>query len=308
MAKPAVRLGAIDLNLLVVFDAVMQERNVTRAARRLGMSQPALSHALGRLRHMLKDELFIPSPAGMTPTPRAEQLAAPLRELLAGFRQALESTPFDPATARTHFHIAVDTYASIVLVRPLAAIVSALAPGILLDFRPSNAREPDELLDGGNFDLALGPFAEHGQRFSRATLLEDEFVAVLHENSAAARSAELTMKLFASIPQIEITSVPYTTDFIDRALARHKLARRVVLRAPTISTMILLLEGNFVCVGRRRAVEVLVPHHPMVIRKLPLASPPMATAMVWPRRLDDQPSHRWLREKLAGVAKGLAAG
>src|SRR5712664_789837 len=98
MAAPGVKLNAIDLNLLVVFDALMLERNVTRAARRLALSQPALSHALGRLRHMLKDELFIRSPKGMIPTPRAEQLAVPVRAALDGLQRSLEPIRFDPST------------------------------------------------------------------------------------------------------------------------------------------------------------------------------------------------------------------
>ena len=99
MPTPSVKLGAIDLNLLVVFDAVMRERNVTRAGTRLGLSQPAMSHALTRLRHMLKDDLFVRSPKGMLPTPRAEQLAVPVRSALEGLQHSLEPTQFIPANA-----------------------------------------------------------------------------------------------------------------------------------------------------------------------------------------------------------------
>lgn len=98
-APPTANLNAIDLNLLVVFDAVMQERSVTRAGERLGLSQPAMSHALSRLRHMLKDDLFIRSPKGMLPTPRAEQLAIPVRTALDGLQQSLEPAQFDPSKA-----------------------------------------------------------------------------------------------------------------------------------------------------------------------------------------------------------------
>src|SRR5712691_12992674 len=99
--------GAFDLNLLIVFDAVMQERNVTRAGQKVGLSQPAMSHALNRLRYMLKDQLFIRTPAGMVPTPRAEQLAAPLRQALADMEQALEPETFVPAKANRRFSVAI---------------------------------------------------------------------------------------------------------------------------------------------------------------------------------------------------------
>src|SRR5579864_5144939 len=135
--QPAVKLSAVDLNLLVVLDALMQERNVTRAASRLALSQPALSHALGRLRHMLKDDLFVRSPKGMIPTPRAESLAVPIRRALDELQHSLEPPQFDPANAARHFRIAVDNYAAIVLVAPLTARITKTAPGVTLEFRPS---------------------------------------------------------------------------------------------------------------------------------------------------------------------------
>ena len=129
--------GAIDLNLLVVFDAIVQEGNVTRAGQRLGLSQPAMSHALARLRHTLKDELFVRSPKGMVPTPRAEQLALPVRAALEGLQHSLEPSQFDPSTATRTFRVAVDNYAAVVLVGPIAARTTKTAPKVTLEFRPT---------------------------------------------------------------------------------------------------------------------------------------------------------------------------
>src|SRR5438128_6792544 len=106
--------GAFDLNLLIVFDAVMQERSVTRAGGRIGLSQPAVSHALSRLRHMLKDELFIRTPEGMVPTPRAEQLAEPLRRALNDLQFALEPDTFVPKEASRQFIMAINNYAAVI--------------------------------------------------------------------------------------------------------------------------------------------------------------------------------------------------
>src|SRR3982074_1637000 len=117
-------LGAFDLNLLIVFDAVMQERSVTRAGNRIGLSQPAMSHALNRLRHMLKDELFVRTPDGMIPTPRAELLAQPLRNALNEMQLALEPAAFEPARADRHFTVAVNNYAAVVLAAPLVPAVT----------------------------------------------------------------------------------------------------------------------------------------------------------------------------------------
>src|SRR5580704_3932114 len=107
--------GTFDLNLLIVFDAVMQERSVTRAGSRIGLSQPAVSHALGRLRHMLKDELFVRTPEGMAPTPQAEQLAEPLRRALNDMQIALEPEIFDPSEADRQFVIALNNYAAVIV-------------------------------------------------------------------------------------------------------------------------------------------------------------------------------------------------
>src|SRR5712691_3097321 len=174
--KTAPKLGAIDLNLLVVFDAIMRDRSVTRAGNRLGLSQPAMSHALTRLRHMLKDELFVRSPKGMIPTPRAEQLALPVRRALDELQHSLEPTQFDPSKATRTFQVAVDNYAAVVLVGPLASRIIKIAPGVTLEFRPSGTLNLPDLLDRGEIDLAIGPFAEQGERFSRQPLLQDDFV------------------------------------------------------------------------------------------------------------------------------------
>src|SRR3981081_1045198 len=152
----APKLAAIDLNLLVVFDAIMGERSVTRAGQRLGLSQPAMSHALTRLRHMLKDELFVRSPNGMAPTPRAEELATPIRIALDGLQQSLETVQFDPSKATATFRLGVDTYAAIVLVAPIATRIAKIAPGVTLDFRPSGTLNIIEQLDRSELTMAMG--------------------------------------------------------------------------------------------------------------------------------------------------------
>jgi DNA-binding transcriptional LysR family regulator len=307
LATSSVKLGAIDLNLLVVFDAVMQERSVTRAGGRLGLSQPAMSHALARLRHMLKDELFVRSPKGMIPTPRAEQLASPVRAALDGLQHSLEPPQFDPSTARRNFRIAVDNYAAVVLVGPLAARITKIAPEVTLGFRPSGTLDILDLLDRGELDLAIGPFTEQGERFSRQPLLQDEFVAVLRKNHPAASTRELSIEKFAALPHLEISSVHHPTDFIDEALARGKLMRRIALRAPFISAVRILVASDMVSVFPRRIAEELVRYRPLVIRPLSHSSPIIETAMIWPRRLGNQPAHRWLREIVGVATKGLCS-
>jgi DNA-binding transcriptional LysR family regulator len=304
VAAAGIRLSAIDLNLLVVFDALMQERNVTKAAARLALSQPALSHALARLRHMLNDELFIRTPKGMVPTPRAEQLAFPVRSALDGLQHSLEPTQFVPSKAARSFRIAVDNYSAIVLVGPLAGRITAIAPGVTLELRPSGTLNIPDLLDRGELDLAIGPFPKQGERFSRQGLLKDDFVAVLRKGHPAG-ARELTMEKFAALLHLTISSAPFVTDFVDRALARRGLTRRIQLRAPFLSVVRILVASDMVAVMRRRVAEELIRYRPLLIRALPHSSPILETAMIWPRWLDSQPSHRWLRESVEHTTKEL---
>jgi len=307
LPTPVVKLSAIDLNLLVVFDAVMQERNVTRAGQRLGLSQPAMSHALTRLRYMLKDDLFIRSPKGMLPTPRAEELALPVRSALDGLQHSLEPNQFIPSKATRNFRLAVDNYSAVVLVGPLAGRITKIAPGVALEFRPSGTLNVLDLLDRGELDLAIGPFPEQGERFSRLSLLQDDFVVVLRKGHPATVTRELSIEQFAALSHLAISSVAYATDFIDQALARRRLTRRIQLRAPFLSAVRILVASDMVSVLQRRVAEELVRYRPLVIRPLPHSSPTLETAMIWPRWLDNQPAHRWLREIVAAVAKGLRA-
>jgi DNA-binding transcriptional LysR family regulator len=312
MAGPSPRLGspklgAIDLNLLMVFDAVMQDRSVTRAGERLGLSQPAMSHALTRLRHMLKDELFVRSPKGMVPTPRAEQIAVPVRAALEGFQQALEPMEFEPSNATQTFRVAVDNYAAIVLVGPLVSRIIKIAPGVTMDFRASGTLNLPDLLDRAEIDLAIGSFAEQGERFSHKRLLQDEFVAVLRKNHPMTTARELSLDRLAALPHLEISSINPPTGFIEKALARRKLKRRIALRAPFLSAVRILAASDMVAVLPKRIAEELVRYRPLVIAALPHPSPIIETAMIWPRRMDNQPAHCWLRDHIAKLSDALGA-
>ncbi|SEF10417.1 DNA-binding transcriptional regulator, LysR family [Rhizobiales bacterium GAS191] len=227
----AMNWGAFDLNLLIVFDAVMQERSVTRAGSRIGLSQPAMSHALNRLRHMLKDELFVRTPEGMVPTPRAEMLAQPLRNALSEMQLAFEPATFAPATSDRSFALAVNNYAAVVLAPPLVAAVSAAAPAVRLDLRPSGTLDVLERLDRGDLDLTLGNMESSGERFAMAPLLEDQFVMVMRRGHPASRGKP-SAAAFAALPHLEISSSREDTGFIDRWLGEFGLERRVTLRAP----------------------------------------------------------------------------
>lgn len=296
--------GAFDLNLLIVFDAVMQDRSVTRAGSRIGLSQPAMSHALNRLRHMLKDELFIRTPDGMVPTPRAEMLAQPLRNALSEMQLALEPAAFTPAASDRRFALAVNNYAAVVLAPPLVAAVTAAAPAVRLDLRPSGTLDIAEQLDRGDLDLALGSIDNPGERFATAPLLEDPFVMVMRGGHPAIRR-KLSAAAFAALPHLEISSSGEDTGFIDRWLAERGFERRIALRAPYLSAAAVLVQSDLVATLSRRIAQEFVRNHPLQIRRPPYDPPPVRTVMLWHRRLDRHPAHRWLREVVLSVTKSL---
>jgi DNA-binding transcriptional LysR family regulator len=183
----------------------MRERSVTRAGRLIGLSQPAMSHALNRLRHMLGDELFVRTPDGMTPTPRAEAIAEPLRNALSEMQLALEPLTFDPQASDRTFTLGLNNFGAVVLAPPLVEATYGAAPGVRLDMRPSGTLDIAEGLDRGEFDLAIGSHDAPGERFACELLLEDQFVLVMRRGHPASRR-KLTAAALAELSYLEISS------------------------------------------------------------------------------------------------------
>ena len=287
----------IDLNLLVVFDAVMQERTLTRAGQRLGLSQPATSHAIARLRATLQDDLFIRTPEGMQPTPRAQQMAEPVRDALRVLRVSLEPEAFNPALSTRSFTLAVNNHAARAVVPPLTELVASLAPGVILQTQPLGRLNVFDQLDQG-VDVALTSLIDGGERFKCVRILEDDFVAVLDRDHPASRVASFTPELLAEIPHILITSGGGETSFIDEELESRGLARRIAVGVPMLSVVLMLVGSDRVAVLPRRVAMGLARVCPLLFRELPVPSPRISLAMIWSRRLENLPAQRWLRETI----------
>jgi DNA-binding transcriptional LysR family regulator len=298
------RLTTFDFNLLVIFETVLRERNVTRAGERLGLSQPAMSHALNRLRWMLKDQLFIRTPEGMMPTPRAEQLAQPVRRALGELETALEPDEFKPGEAERRFTVAVNNYAAIVLAGPIAADCATLAPKVRLALRPSGTLNLPDLLDRGELDVAIATLEPPADRFASQLLIEDRFVAVMRRGHPATRG-KFDAKRFAGLPHLVISSSGEDLRFVDAALATEGCARNIVLEAPYLSAGAILVQSDMVAVLGRQMAQTFRRAYAIELRELPCPSPPVRSVMLWHRRFDGQPAHRWLRETIASVAAHL---
>ncbi|HZV07669.1 MAG TPA: LysR family transcriptional regulator [Gemmataceae bacterium] len=298
------RLRNLDLNLLLVFDAVLRERSVVRAADNLAISQPAVSHALNRLRHVLKDRLFVRTPAGMSPTPRAEQLALPVRKALNELQLAVEGETFDPSTADHRFTIAVNNYAAVVAVAPILAAVRAQAPNVRLSLVPSGTLNLRDRLDRGELDLALSGSAIEAERFASQQLIEDRFVAVLRSGHPALRK-KLTAASLAELQHLRISSSGENLEFVDAISKPRKRDRFVASDVPYLSAGAVLVQSNLVAIlGRKLAMEFRRAY-PIEIKELPFEAPVLHSVMSWHRRFDDVPAHRWLRSTIVGTASTL---
>ena len=294
----------LDLNLLVVFDAVAQERSATRAAAKLNMTQPAISHALARLRAALHDDLFLRTPDGMEPTPFAGHLAGPVRAALEGLGAALDgAAAFDPGTAERGFTAALDNRSALVLAAPVAAAVAAEAPGISLDLRPSGTMDVAGRLDRAELDLALGSLAAPGERFSDLKLFETGYVALVRRGHPLAGNGAPSLAAFAAVPHLDLSSTGEDTEFVDAELARHGLRRHVALRAPLLAAATVLAQSDMLAVVGERTAQAFAGIAPLAVLPLAFDSPRLVTAMLWHRRLDDVPAHRWLRSLVLRVAR-----
>lgn len=297
-------LDAVDLNLLVTFDAVMQERNLTRAGRRLGLSQPATSHALARLRIMLEDELFVRTPDGMQPTDRAQQMAQPVHDALRTLRLAIAPHSFDPATSNRGFTLAMNNYAARAVAPSLVHLVAEAAPHVRLEIRPVGSNDLMDLLDGDGLDLALSTLLDSGERFKCVGVMRDDFVAVLDRKHPAANGHALSPQQIAEIPHIAISSKGDDTVFVDEALDQLGLSRKITARVPFLSIALMLVGSERLTVIPRRVAIDLASICPLVVRELPFPTPRVDLSMIWHRRVDKNEAHRWLR----GIVQQAASG
>lgn len=303
--KEAMRLSRFDLNLLVVFEALMEERSVSRAADRLSLSQPATSHALGRLRALLDDTLFVRTPSGMEPTTRALQLATPIRRALEGFQQALEPEIFTAATAERSFRLAVNNHAALVLATPMLIACAADAPGIRLDIRPSGTLSVDDLLDRGELDFVITAQPLDRQRFASKILLEDEYRIVMRVGHPQA-SIPMTLAIFATLSRMEVSSSGEDMGFITRALSDAGLRSETAGSIPYLGLSALLRASDHAAVVRGQIARTLSQSGEIVSLPLPLPNQRAAAVLSWHQRHSSHVAYIWLIELIERTSRSLA--
>lgn len=298
-------LRSIDLNLLVALDALLSERHVTKASERVGLSQPAMSNALGRLRGLFKDELLVRTATGMQPTPRATELVEPLRQLLRQVERVLESdSGFDPETSERLFTVR------------MSDILACLILPLLLARRPAGTRigynvlhlpptQTVDALERDEVDLAVSMGLEHSNAIRSEKLLQDRMVCLMRSRHPAAEGA-LTLPRIIAHEHMKVSMSPTDVRFVDDVLAGLGHQRKIALNVPHWLLVPHVLKRTDLLAVMPGHLATALMDTDLRMKELPFRSAPFHWMMYWHRRHDQSKANRWLREELRRVCAELA--
>ncbi len=315
----------LDLNLLRVFEALIEERSATRAGSRLGLTQSAISHALNRLRYVLKDELFVRGPDGMQPTERAAEIAPRLRQGLLQLQLALAPSEFAPERSDRRFTLTCTEYAGAVLMPTLIARLREAAPYTSLNVLPSNLGVA-ESLRSGRADLAIGSFRRVPDWAASEPLLQETRVWVLSSDNPAAGD-ELTLDRLAELPHLVVAATGedegaiggYVIDhglerlvtrsdvgLLQGALAARGLRRNVAVTTPhLLAAVATVSQSDIAALLPRRLAMALMGRYRLALFEPPYPSPPFELMSLWHREHGDRAAVAWLRGVLREIAAEL---
>ena len=299
-------LSAIDLNLLVAFDALISERHVSRAAQKLGRSQSALSHALARLRDLFQDELFVRSQQSMQATQRALELAMPIRAALDRIDLAIHSNPaFDPAEVKRTFTLGMSDYTAFLFLPRLICHIRRVAPGIKLLVRHANRDEGSRWVLSGEIDLALGNFAKTSTRLHRHVLYEEQLVCVSWQGHTALASP-LTLDDYLTLPHLLVSINGEPSGIVDQVLAQQGLEREVVAVVPHYLVVPAVVQHtDLIATVSTRIPHIFAEFNELRFAKPPLILPPIPITQIYDRRFESDAGHVWLRELITRVTDEL---
>lgn len=291
-------LFGVDLNLILPLHALVEEESVTKAAHRVGLSQPAMSHALARLREHFGDPLLVRSGRRMMATPRAQALREPVRIALEHIERALVSKPPDPSTLDYTIRVACDDYVSAVVLPRVLEHLQHEAPLLDLEIRPRGVPGRKALLRRGEADLAVGYFSAAGMDLHRCSLFAEGWLSVVREGHSLARRR--TRRRWAQAAHIVVSPTGGRRGVVDRALEDEGLSRRVALTVPHfLAAFPLVAATDHVLTTPARLARLYAPLHGLRTFRPPLPLDSFEIAMLWHPRTHDDPGHRWLRARIA---------
>jgi len=306
-----VNFRTLDLNLLRVFDAVMSEGSLTRAAEVLAITQPAASHALKRLHAAVGESLLVRNAYGMTPTPKAEALWPQVRAALAALQQALAPGEFDPQTQAVSFRLAMTDATAILLTPALVAVIERERALCNLRVLPLTTREPRRLIQQGEVDLAVGHFPEtvtallaagRDSALRHARLYDTRYVCVMRRGHPLAEQP-LTLDAYCSAHHLLTSSTGRPQGYVDQALTTLGRQRRVVLSVNQHFTAgEVVTQSDLLTVLPLAFLPATGHQSELMVRELPFDLGVMQVSMLWHMRRDAEPAHGWLRERVMQAA------
>jgi DNA-binding transcriptional LysR family regulator len=296
-------IASVDLNLLVAFDAILKERNITLAAHRVGLSQPAMSSALGRLRRTFNDALFVRTGHGMQPTPYAELLAPPIQracELIAGSLQI--GAAFQPETATRTFSFYMTDIGEAVFLPRLIAALAQRGPKIKVRVLRVPARGAQEAMAAGDVDIAIGLFPDLKAGFFQQRLYRDQFVCVLRADRFRTMGP-LTIEALADLRHAAIESAGTGHEAaVERAFARHRLQRRIALTIPHFMALpAIIAQTDLIVTVPRRLAQTFASFPNVALTEAPIRIPSFDIRQHWHKRYHHDDANKWMRRLLADL-------
>ncbi len=302
-----VNIRTFDLNLLLALKALVEEKSVSRAAEKLCISQPAMSHVLRRMRSRLDDPILVRSSSGMVPTARALALLGPTVAVLREIERIVQPRPeFDPATSHRRFVIATSDYVVFTLLPPLAEAMARFAPNIEVRIRQPITGPPHVAMEEENIDLAIGFDAMLGNtpHVRSDTLMHENIVCITRQCNSVVPGNDITLEQFLECKHMLITWREAGTGLIDDCLAKLGLHRDISIVLPNFFTTPWILERTnlLLCLPHRMA-DKFVQLAPLKILSIPLDLPPYHLMMLWHPRQEKDQAHMWLREHLRAACR-----
>ena len=293
-------LNLVDLNLLVAFDAVVTERSVSRAAEKLGVTQPAVSHALKRLRHLFKDEILTRGPHGMQPTGRALSLHPGIQSVLADIRSMVSTgNVFDPATTSRTFRLSMSDAMSVETLPLIVRRVRNEAPNVDFVISTSGPQESCLRIADDEIDLAIGVFPHVPKEFRSRELFRDELICVADKRNKRLKNGRMELEAYLASPHVTVARNRDTGIQVDEILDSMGIPRRIVVAVPHYLSVPSLIRGtDHVAHTRRRLLSVFKMSSDLTVFPVPLPMkiPELEFIQIWHKRYEGDPGHCWLRD------------
>ncbi|WP_089042234.1 LysR family transcriptional regulator [Pseudomonas fluorescens] len=299
-------LSKVDLNLFIVFDAIYTEANLTRAGQIVGITQPAVSNALARLRETFNDPLFVRTAQGMVPTPMAQNIIGPVRNALSLLRVSVqESRIFNPQQAAKTYRISMTDLTEAVILPLLFQRLRRLAPTVMIESFLSKRRETTKELAAGRLDFAVDAPLNTDPQVRHVKLMEDRYVCAMRKGHPMADKDKFTLDDYLSLTHIHISSRRNGLGYVDLALGKMGIQRKIALRSQHYLMAYQVLQQTDMVMT---VPERFARRHELHWFQLPVNSvPPLETHLYWHESTDQDPANRWMREQMIELCQQVTA-